>query len=390
MVSRRTALIVPGAAAGTVLAGAALAPLTGRAPDLTPPGGRPAITTAGRGRLLLTPDPGGSVRSAEARLAAGVTERLTDRFTMVGATWAEGAAPDVEVRVRRDGAWGPWVPLPALAHGDHDEGRLSGTEPLWVGGADGVRTRVRGQAARDLRLVLIDPRHETDDAPVAPEDVLEPTADLRTTASTGSGSGVPAPRLFKRRAWGADESWRDGGPYYNRVLKQVHVHHTVTANDYTRAEVPGLIRGMYRYHTQSLGWSDIGYNFLVDRFGRVWVGRAGGPARRVRGAHTLGFNHQSTGVAVIGNYETAELSSYARRGVVQLSAWKLDRAGIDPTSYVWSRSKGSDRYPYGERVRLPAIDGHRDTNETACPGDDVYGRIPGIRRRASRRINRFS
>ena len=391
MVSRRTALIVPGAAAGSVLAGAALAPLTGRAPDLATPDERSAVTTAGSGRLSLAADPGGSVRSVEARLAAGVTERLADPFSLVGVTWAGGAAPAVEVRLRRGGVWGPWLALPALSHGDTAEGVTTGTEPLWVGHADGVRTRVRGRGTRDLRLVLIDPLHGADVDPVETDSASTGAVAVPTSARTAVRAetvGVPAPRLRKRRAWGADESWRTSDPVYNRVLKQVHVHHTASASSYSREDVPGIIRGFYRYHTQSLGWSDIGYNFLVDRFGRVWVGRAGGAARRVRGAHTLGFNHQSTGVAVIGNYETADLSRKARRGVIDLAAWKLDLAGIDPTSRVRVRSTGSDYYADGERVRLPAIDGHRDTNQTACPGGDVYGKLPGIRRAAARRIAR--
>ena len=68
------------------------------------------------------------------------------------------------------------------------------------------------------------------------------------------------------------------------------VHHTVNANDYTRDEVPGILRSIYAYHTQSRGWSDVGYNFLVDRFGRIWEGRYGGVDRPVVGAHTLGYN----------------------------------------------------------------------------------------------------
>ena len=146
------------------------------------------------------------------------------------------------------------------------------------------------------------------------------------------------------------------------------MHHTVTANDYRRSDVAGLIRGMYRYHTASLGWSDLGYNFLVDRFGRSWVGRAGGPARRVRGAHTLGFNNTSTGISVIGNFEDAAPTTEVINAIVRLAAWKLDREGGVPSGTVRVRSQGSDRYPAGTTPRLPVIDGHRDTNQTACPG----------------------
>src|SRR3546814_12934624 len=82
------------------------------------------------------------------------------------------------------------------------------------------------------------------------------------------------------------------------MMKQVHVHHTVNANDYRSWQTAGILRGIYRYHTKTLGWFDIGYNFLIDRFGRIWEGRSGGIGNLVQGAHTLGFNHTSVGVAV--------------------------------------------------------------------------------------------
>ena len=83
---------------------------------------------------------------------------------------------------------------------------------------------------------------------------------------------------MRRRAWGANEKWRNGGPWFNRTIQQVHVHHTVNSNDYAPEDVPALLRGIYRYHTKNLGWSDVGYNFLVDRFGGT--GRAARAARR--------------------------------------------------------------------------------------------------------------
>ncbi len=166
------------------------------------------------------------------------------------------------------------------------------------------------------------------------------------------------------------------------------MHHTATGNSYSRADVPGILRGMYRYHTQTLGWFDIGYNFLVDRFGRAWVGRSGGVNRLVQGAHTLGFNHASVGIAVIGNLEARAPWSEAVTQVVRLAAWKLDMYDRYAVGSVTITSSGSDKYPDGTRVRLPAIDGHRDTNDTACPGR-VYRKLPEIRERAQWRIDHW-
>ncbi|MCL8027719.1 FG-GAP-like repeat-containing protein [Nocardioides sp. BSK12Z-3] len=151
------------------------------------------------------------------------------------------------------------------------------------------------------------------------------------------------------------------------------VHHTVNANSYTRAQVPGIIRSIYAYHTQSLGWSDIGYNFLVDRFGRIWEGRYGGVDRPVVGAHTYGYNSYSFAMSAIGNYETAKPSSAMVQAYGALFAWKLSLHGVDASST--KQVVGPDTFQ--------AINGHRDAGQTACPGQYLYNKIGRIRKLAA-------
>jgi hypothetical protein len=309
------------------------------------------------------------------------TERMrTSQFSMVGFTWSDrDSGVRLRVRVHDDGRWRSWrqaESMPDTPDPSTSEGRRArtGTEVIWVGGSDAVQVESADRPPRGLEMALIEPDGVTPEWSAAPRPAAK--GNLRPAG------------LRPRRAWGADKSLRDGNPAYNRTIKQVHVHHTVNSNGYSRADVPGLIRGMYRYHTQNLGWSDIGYNFLVDRFGRSWVGRAGGPARPVRGAHTLGFNHSSTGVAVIGNFETKRPKRVVVTATVRLAAWKLHKYGRNPKGRIGVWSHGSDRFPSGTRVRLRVIDGHRDTNETACPGRYLYERLPNIRRRAANRIER--
>jgi hypothetical protein len=303
------------------------------------------------------------------------------RFSMVGFTWPSGDAR-LRVRVRTDGHWGSWQyaePMPDIPDPASEEGRRarSGTELVWVGGSDAVQVDSAEAPVRGLQMTLIEPG-------------AAPALEVpRTARPKAKPRKAPRPDLRSRRAWGANERLRSGSPRYNRTIQQVHVHHTVNSNDYRRGDVAGLIRGMYRYHTKNLGWSDIGYNFLVDRFGRGWVGRAGGPDRAVRGAHTLGFNSTSTGIAVIGNFEVATQRKVVETMLVRLAAWKLDRYGRHPKGTVKVYSHGSDRFPAGRSVRLPVIDGHRDTNETACPGTHLYQRLPNVRRRAAQRVANF-
>lgn len=339
--------------------------------------------------------------------AAGQQVRTRRTFETIGVSWDRGPAPQVEVRALSRGGWSPWQEIdPPLREGE------TATEPLWVGPSRRVQVRVSGTRP-GLRLVVVDPGDRPADVPGGQERAGRTGEDTRTAALPallGAGApGTPAtldfdlatvptthpdlpprPKIRPRKAWGANPKWRSGEPTYLRKIKQAHVHHTAGSSDYRRGDVPGIIRGMYWYHTQELGWSDIGYNFLIDKFGRIWAGRAGGWARRVKGAHTRGFNHVSFGVASIGNHETAPATKRLRTSLVRLTAWKLalDHRRPRGRPRIWSH--GSDRYPKGTMVRLPAIDGHRDTNYTACPGNRLYDRLPGLRVRAQKRVNRFT
>ena len=321
------------------------------------------------------------------RVGAGRWEssRLpTTTHSMVAFTWpADHDPPTAFIRSRRAGSWGDWSRVPLLhdvpSGSAEDETTLTGTDLMWIGRADGVQVRIEGRRPEGLALVLLYPQHRPSDSfleglnarPVQPRD-------------GEAAPAVPQPKLVTREEWGANESLRDGRPTYLRTIKQVHVHHTVNSNTYARDDVPALIRGMYAYHTQSLGWSDIGYNFLVDRFGRAFVGRAGRPAKLVRGAHTLGFNAESTGVSAIGNYDTVRPSDAMLHTIASIAAWKLDPFDRKPRGKIRVESEGSDKFAAGRTVELPVIDGHRDTNDTACPGKHLYDVLPQVRRRTAR------
>ena len=339
-------------------------------------------------------------RALTGQVLTGQGQRLahTERFEMVGVTWQGRRTPHVEVRTHTRGTWTRWKHLSSL--GEHEpnagtaeasDASTTATEPMWVGPSDGVQVRVDG-GARRLKVVLVDPGTRPADEPsasrVSSYGARSVTPHI-VTASLAS-SNAPMPRIYRRRVWGANEGWRNGGPHYNGTIKGAHIHHTATSNSYSRSDVPGIIRGMYWYHTKQLGWSDLGYNFLVDKFGRIWEGRAGGVRRAVRGAHTLGFNHASFGVAAIGSYGSVRPPARVVGDLVRLTAWKLDKYGRRPSGSGSVVSKGSDRYPKGMRVWVRRIDGHRDTNHTACPGDRLYAQLPSIRRQATNRARNYS
>ena len=162
------------------------------------------------------------------------------------------------------------------------------------------------------------------------------------------------------------------------------VHHTASSNDYTAAQSPAIMRGVYAYHTKSLHWSDVGYNFLIDRYGTIYEGRYGGVTRGVIGAQVLGFNTGSTGISVIGTFSSATPPSKAVVSLERLLEWKLDIHHLDPQGTGTLVCGYGQKSATGQHVKFPAIAGHRDANFTDCPGGRLYAQLPNIRKVVAR------
>ncbi|MDQ0581429.1 N-acetylmuramoyl-L-alanine amidase [Streptomyces rishiriensis] len=194
----------------------------------------------------------------------------------------------------------------------------------------------------------------------------------------------PRPSIVTRRGWGADEKLRESGFRYTTKVKAAFVHHTASGNTYKCSQAPSVIRGIYRYHVRSMGWRDIGYNFLVDKCGKIYEGRAGGVAKPVLGAHTLGFNTNSMGIAVLGTFTSAKPTTATVNAVARLTAWKLGLFGANPKGKTYLKSGGGNLYGKGKNVRLNVISGHRDGFATECPGRQLYGKLGSARSTAAR------
>ncbi len=229
--------------------------------------------------------------------------------------------------------------------------------PWWVGPSDRIEYRLRGKVTR-LRAYF----------------VWSPPAGVpaRTLQKAGSPAIVP------RSGWNADETIRRSTPSFATAIRLAVVHHTAGANGYTAAQSPSIVRAIELYHVKGNGWNDIGYNFLVDRFGTVFEGRFGGVERNVIGAHAEGFNTSSVGVAVMGEYSSLAVAAKARDSLARLLAWRLDLAHVDPASTLSFISGGNARFPAGLPVFLRTVSGHRDTGFTDCPGTALYNLLTTI------------
>jgi hypothetical protein len=301
--------------------------------------------------------PIGVVRSPAAAVAP-------QRFDLVAFHW-QGSGRVLFRTRSQAGRWSGWrraapegedLPDPAIAEARARPGWQLGN-PYWAGPSDRIAFRLVGDVRR-LRAWYIW-------SPVS-------HAAVRRMSMAGS------PQIVPRAEWEANEAIKRAPPRYAKNVTLAIVHHTAGTNAYSPSASAAIVRGIELYHVRGNHWNDIGYNFLVDRYGQVFEGRAGGIDRNVIGAQAQGFNTGSVGIALIGNYNTGNVTSAERKALVSLLAWRLDVAHVDPLGTVDWVSGGNPKYRAGKTVELRAISGHRDTGFTSCPGTRLYSQLPSI------------
>ena len=317
---------------------------------------------------LAEPDLISTARS----VAVTPVQDVTGGLAVVGVTWpkdAVTAGDQFQIRTLTGATWSQWQTL------DPDQGDgpdpaeaaaaaaatsiASGTSPYVVTGASKFEVRsitTDPTAPSEARVQVVDPGTSS-------ADNVQPPGSVPGAASAAAAK----PYIYTRAQWGADESLRRANPSYGQV-QLGFVHHTVSSNSYSESQVPAMIRGIYAYHVKGEGWNDIGYNFLIDRFGRTWEGRYGGMDKAVIGAQTLNYNSWSTGVSAIGNFDVAGVPQAVTDTYKRLFAWKFSLSGIPATGTVFANDK------YFQR-----ISGHRDGFQTACPGRYLYAKMAEIR-----------
>jgi hypothetical protein len=333
-------------------------------------------------------------------VAVLVTDALvTDEFSIAGVTWEGDQAPGrVLARAYQKDVWTEWFDLdqadgpdPASAEGRRAKG---GTDPLVVAGSTAIQIQVLSEPGQSLpeqvapAVVPLD-ADETGSQPAAAATTASasPAAGAATAQAyplaevpegNRTASGVSKPTIKARSAWNAAPADYSGNtpkgqPELAAKLSGAIIHHQEGSNTYTEAQVPGIIRSIQSWHMGNNGWDDIGYNFLVDKYGGIWEGRQGGIDKNVVGAHAFEFNTGSTGVCFLGSMETAEPTAAALDAAGRLVAWRLGLAGF-------STLKGTTVYPKDTKKQAkPIVAGHRDVNATTCPGRYLYAKLDVIR-----------
>src|SRR4051812_29097717 len=283
--------------------------------------------------------------------------QASQHFNMLAVHWI--GAGTVAYRTRSlGGVWRAW----RNADADNRTGTWHDGNLDWTGSSGGLQFRVAG-VVRRLRSY----------------EVWSRVNGVPTRALSQAGT----PAIVTRAAWGANEEIVRARPSVAAAVRLAVIHHTAGTNTYTRAQAAAIVRGIEVYHVQGNGWNDIGYNFLVDRFGTVYEGRGGGVERNVIGAHAEGFNTGTSGIALLGNYTSAVPTAAQQSALAGLLAWRLDIAHVDPRSTVVYTSGGNAKFRAGKVVTLRAISGHRDTGPSECPGGRAYALLPGVAKRVA-------
>ena len=208
-----------------------------------------------------------------------------------------------------------------------------------------------------------------------------------------NANATQAPPVVTRAQWGADETIRFDQRVYAPVRKLI-VHHTASAN---RPKSPAeVVRFVMRYHAQTRGYTDTGYNYLIDHKGVIYEGRAArlygnnetitdedGKGWGVVGAHAKGNNAGSCGICLIGDFDLGSPTDASIASLVWLLAYKASRHRIDPTA--------TEDYIdiYGSRRSFANIAGHRQVGQTACPGSRLFKLLPAIRDEVARRVGHY-
>jgi hypothetical protein len=205
----------------------------------------------------------------------------------------------------------------------------------------------------------------------------KPTQKPTQKPATGRIQALVArPAFTSRTDWGCPTGETAGANQANLVSTDVThliVHHSFSpGNNVT--DWPAAVRGVWSFHVNSNGWSDVGYNWLIAPNGVIFQGRAWvGTNEDTQGAHFCGTNRNTMGVCMLGNYSEIPAPEPAIQSLVRILAYRASQRNIDPLATVLHANSGKN---------LSTISGHRDgVCSTECPGDLLYPVLPDIRRR---------
>jgi len=287
----------------------------------------------------------------------------------------------LEFRSSTDGSqWSEWSLIDKEDHLTTSQDTLVGTLIYLPKETETLQFRIKLSSSSDMqgpRLQSLDLSFTSPGA--TPEEKLQ---EIRRKAVGHRRPGkqaekeYPMPEYVRRTEWDCPDGQQPSGPVSPTTVTHHIVHHSAGSN--SSSDWPAVVRSIWEYHVNTNGWSDIGYNWLVDPNGVIYQGRGWIDGNdEVQGAHFCGTNSNTMGVCVMGNFEQKTPTSDAQGSLEELLAWKSDANNIDPITWEYHASSG---------LNLFTVSGHLDGCNTLCPGENLYIRLPEIRENVKEKI----
>ncbi|MBA3475010.1 MAG: N-acetylmuramoyl-L-alanine amidase [Rubrobacter sp.] len=325
-------------------------------------------------------------------------------FTHVGLHWSAAVPSDAglnfELRTSADGAtWSSWSSAQLRRLPEETPAGDYFASLVYADGARFVQYRASFETAGGSSPSL---KRVTATVIDSPPTTASATAgdQLPTTPVQDADSGRTL-TVTSREQWEANEKYRfdrrgrELWPEMFVPAKKLVVHHTATRNDYaTAAEAAAEVRAVYYYHAVTQRYGDVGYTALIDKFGNVYEGRHGrveGTGREILSAgvvagHDYAHNYGSAGVALLGDAEQAGWTMTSDTGpmwdaLVRFGVFEAGRHYMRPLSADGSTAVASD-FLRSDNVwtnGMHNVSGHRETNNTACPGEKVMSLLDELR-----------
>ncbi len=297
-------------------------------------------------------------------------------FNMVGFSWQGDEQLDIAIRFEKNSGWTSWYRPEAQDFIEKDSWYYY-TEPILADQAQSYQYKINNTSGlSNLKIIYIDSVNNQKKS----WNLIEWLFNKVSAATTVD--------IIDRAGWGANENWRldsqgeEEWPSEYQWPEKIVIHHT--AGDTGGSNPAATIRAIYYWHSEVLGWGDIGYNYLIDQSGKIYEGRAGGDgviaahayrsatcaALRFGGAsHETSFNNGTVGISVLGDYESGlTLNPAVKQALIDLVGVKAAEFGIDPNGSGYFIDAIYDN-----------VVGHKDIDCTNCPGTNLYKFLPEIR-----------
>lgn len=212
-----------------------------------------------------------------------------------------------------------------------------------------------------MEVHFFDPGNTAPSSPIPPPSSLIPHP---TSQSTRSACPCPQPAYQDRAGWCPDGSCPPNPSPSQTNVTHLIVHHSAGTN--VASDWAAVVRAIWDFHVNVNGWSDIGYNWLIDPNGVLYEGRGDD----ILGAHFCGTNGGTMGLCMMGDFTNIQPANQAVKTLTQLLAWKACDENLDPQGSAFHASSG---------LTLNRISGHRDGCSTSCPGNAFYPTLPYVR-----------